>query len=61
MAKLAESYYTHVFAASERINGTIDEGQWGHNEIPVLFPAEKATLTRATQTPRLLPPKRINY
>ncbi|MCJ1349572.1 hypothetical protein MMC31_007813, partial [Peltigera leucophlebia] len=56
MAKLAESVYTHVFAASERINWTIDEEQWGPNEIPVLFPAEKAligpvtSLTTASQS-----------
>lgn len=42
MAKLAESVYTHVFAASERINWIFDGDQWGPNEIPVLFPAEKA-------------------
>ena len=56
MAKLAESVYTHVFAASERINWTIDGEQWGPNEIPVLFPAEKAltgpvtSLTNASQS-----------
>lgn len=53
MAKLAESYYTYVFAASERINWTIDEVPWGPNEIPVLFPAEKGGLA---------PPKHLgNY
>lgn len=42
MAKLANSVYTHVFAPTEQINWTNTEEQWGANEIPVLFPAEKA-------------------
>ena len=42
MAKLANSVYTHVFAPTEQINWTITGEQWGSNEIPVLFPAEKA-------------------
>lgn len=44
MAKLANSVYTHVFAPTEQVNWTNTEGQWGPNEILVLFPAEK-TLT----------------
>lgn len=42
MAKLANNVYTHVFAPTEQINWTNTEEQWGLNEIPVLFPAEKA-------------------
>ena len=56
MARLAESVYTHNFAASERIYWTIDGEQWGPNEIPALFPAVKALtglvtpLTHASQS-----------
>lgn len=42
MAKLANSVYTHVFAPTKQINWTNAEEHWGPNEIPVLFPAEKA-------------------
>ena len=42
MAKLANSVYTHVFAPTKQINWTNTEEEWGPNEVPVLFPAEKA-------------------
>lgn len=42
MAKLANNVYAHIFAPTEQINWTNTEEQWGLNEIPVLFPAEKA-------------------
>lgn len=50
MAKLANSVYTHVFAPTEQVNWTNTEGQWGPNEIPVLFPAEKALTSPVTSS-----------
>lgn len=42
MAKLANNVYAHFFAPTEQIYWTNTEEQWSLNEIPVLFPAEKA-------------------
>lgn len=53
MAKLANSVYTHIFASTEQINWTDTGDQWGPNEIPLLFPAEKAltgSVTSLTHT-----------
>lgn len=42
MARLANNVYSHVFASSEQINWMNTGNQWGPDEIPVLFPAERA-------------------
>ena len=40
--KLTNSVYTLIFASTKQLNCTETGDYWGLNEIPVLFPAEKA-------------------